>query len=153
MSKNVFDESPEVFDAMIDWPKRLANEGPFYRRLFDRIGAKRVLDVACGTGAHAAMFSGWGLEVEGADASPVMLEIARQRHGESERLRWVQRRFEQPVPAAPFDAAICVGNSLALAADEPTALQAIRQMLRAVRPGGAAVVHPLYAGESAGVRG
>ena len=27
----------DIYDAMIDWPKRLAHEGPFYRRLFQRI--------------------------------------------------------------------------------------------------------------------
>ena len=35
----VFDDLTDVYEAMIDWPQRLANEGPFYRRCFERVGA------------------------------------------------------------------------------------------------------------------
>ena len=34
---NMFDDFADVYDAMIDWPKRLAHEEPFYRRLFERL--------------------------------------------------------------------------------------------------------------------
>jgi ubiquinone/menaquinone biosynthesis C-methylase UbiE len=49
---------------MIDWPKRLANESPFFHHLFDQSNVRRVADVACGTGRHADMFRSWGLEVQ-----------------------------------------------------------------------------------------
>jgi hypothetical protein len=61
------DQLTDVYDAMIDWSKRLDHEGPFYRTLFERLSAKSVVDVACGTGHHAAMFHDWGLEVEASD--------------------------------------------------------------------------------------
>ena len=66
---NLFQDLTDVYEAMIDWPKRLAREEPFYRRWFERCGARSVLDVACGTGHHGAMFHRWGLRVEGADLS------------------------------------------------------------------------------------
>ena len=117
----MFDDLADIYEAMIDWPKRLAHEGPFYRRLFDRLGVASVVDVACGTGHHAAMFHDWGLRVEGADLSPAMIERARQTFGEPPGLRWVVRGFDEPIaPAEPFDAAVCVGNSLALAPDVAT---------------------------------
>ena len=72
----VFDDLTDVYEAMIDWPKRLANEGPFYRRCFERVGVRCVADVACGTGHHAAMFHSWNLRVEGSDLSPRMIEPA-----------------------------------------------------------------------------
>ena len=54
------------------------------------------------------------------------------------------RGFDQPIPADElFDAALCVGNSLALAPDAATAQRAIGQMLAAVRPGGEVLVHLL----------
>lgn len=141
MSEPVFDDWSDAYEAMIDWPKRLANEEPFYRRLFERAGAQRVLDAACGTGRHAALFHSWGLTVEGADISPAMIERCRQRFGESETLRWAVRGFDQPHPdPGSFDVAICTGNSLALAGDEVMATEALRQMVAAVRPGGAVVV-------------
>ncbi len=145
-----------IYDALIDWPKRLAHEGPFFRRLFGRIDARRVLDAACGSGRHAAMFHAWDLEVEAADNSPAMIARAKALFGQSgdesgneagrqERSpRWKVRGFSEPVlPRAPFDAAVCFGYSLALAPDLTTAEAAIQQMLAAVRPGGLLIVQLL----------
>jgi SAM-dependent methyltransferase len=144
MSAARFDDLTDVYEAMIDWPKRLANEGPFYRRLFERIGVRSVVDVACGTGRHAAMFRSWNLRVEGSDIAGRMIDRARASFGESPDLRWNVRGFEQPIaPPEPFDVALCVGNSLALAPDRLTIQAAIRQMLAAVRPGGAIVLQVL----------
>ena len=160
----MFDDFADAYEAMIEWPKRLAHEEPFYRRLFERLGAASVLDVACGTGRHAAMFHSWGLRVEGADVSPAMIELAKASYGEPQGLSWTVRGFDQPVepvivsrgtvpfllrqksgqsPVRSFDVAICVGNSLALAPDVATVERAIRQMLAAVRDGGAIVVQVL----------
>jgi SAM-dependent methyltransferase len=139
-----FHDLPDIYDALIDWPKRLAHEEPFYRRWFERVGARSVVDVACGTGRHAAMFHAWGLRVEGADLSPEMIARARARFGEPAGLGWVVRGFEQPIRAAePFDVAVCAGNSLALAPDAATAEQAIQQMFQSVRVGGLVVLHVL----------
>jgi SAM-dependent methyltransferase len=146
VAHQAFDDLSDAYEAMIDWPKRLAHEAPFYRGLFERLGAKSVLDAACGTGHHAAMFHDWGLRVEGADLSPRMIERCRAQCGESERLHWTVRGFDQPGACGDtglFDVAICVGNSLALAPDLEVAGKAVRELLAAVRPGGAVVVHVL----------
>ena len=143
-SESPFDDLTDVYATLIDWPKRLANEEPFYRRLFERLDARTVVDVACGTGQHAAMFHSWGLRVEGADVSPQMIEQARSSFGEPPGLRFVVRPFDKSIEASdPFDVAACVGNSLALAPDLAVAEQVIGQMLKAVRPGGAVVFHVL----------
>jgi SAM-dependent methyltransferase len=137
-----FDNLTDVYEAMIDWPKRLSFEGAFFRRVFERIGVKRVADVACGSGRHAAMFHSWGLEVHASDISPNMIERARQTHGEPPGLRWTIQGFDQPPgESGYFDAIVCLGNSLALAPDTATAMHALRQMLLATRPGGLVVVH------------
>lgn len=144
MSAEVFDELVEVYDALIDWPKRLAHEEAFYRQLFEQHKVRRVLDVACGTGRHAALFHAWGLHVEGADLSPAMIARCRDEFGDAESLRWAVRGFDEPHGAAgKFDAVICVGNSLALAADEAVVERAVRVMLDAVRPGGVCIVQVL----------
>ncbi len=144
MTNTSFDDLTDVYEAMIDWPKRLANEEPLYRRLFEEINARGVVDVACGTGRHAAMLHSWGLRVEGSDISPSMIQRAAAHFGEPPGLRWVVRGFDQPIVSTePCDVAMCVGNSLALAPDPATVQRAIRQMLGAVREGGAVVVHVL----------
>lgn len=143
-SSKSFDDLADIYEAMVDWPKRLAREEPFYRRLFDSLDARVVLDAACGTGHHAAMFHAWGLEVEGADISPQMIDRARARSGEPAGLRWTVRAFDEPAgPADTFDVAVCVGNSLALAPDELTVGRAIARLLSVVRSGGAIVLHVL----------
>jgi glycine/sarcosine N-methyltransferase len=140
----MFNDLTDIYDAMVDWPKRLAHEESFYRRLFDQYGVRSLVDVACGTGRHAAMFHSWGLRVESADLSPAMIDRARALFGEPAGLRWVVRSFDQPIDAAePFDAALCVGNSLSLAPDMATVAQAIAHMLAAVRLGGVIVVQVL----------
>jgi SAM-dependent methyltransferase len=144
MAGPLFESRPEIYEALIDWPKRLANEGPFFQALFEQLGARHVLDVACGTGQHAVLFHSWGLAVEGADISPAMIERCRRQQGESDLLRWVVRRFDAPVlPPGGFDVAVCLGNSLALARDHAEARGAVAAMLAAVRPGGVCVVQLL----------
>jgi len=139
-----FDDLTDVYAAMIDWPRRLGNDEPFFRQLFDEVGARRVADVACGTGHHAAMFHSWGLEVEADDISPNMIDGARRNFGEPDGLTWSVRSFEQPIPVdEPLDAVTCLGNSLALAGDLATAERAAGSMLDALRPGGLLVLHVL----------
>ena len=59
-------------------------------------------------------------------------------------MRWTVRGFQQPIqPDVPYDAAICTGNSLALAPDIPTMERAVREMLAAVRSDGVVVLHVL----------
>lgn len=140
MGEQAFDAVSEAFEAMIDWDKRLKHEAPFYRRLLERLQGRRVVDVACGTGHHAAMIHSWGLEVEGADVSAAMIERCRSNCGEPAGLRWVVRGYDQPI-AGEFDLAMCVGNSLALAASRQTIEQALGRMLAGVRRGGAALIH------------
>ena len=144
MAANTFNQLTDIYEAMIDWPKRLAAEEPFYRHWFQQAGVKRVVDVACGTGHHAAMFHDWGLEVEGADLSPAMIEQARAAFGEPPGLRWAVRGFDEPIPeAGSWDAVVCVGNSLALAPDLATVRTAIARMMEALRPGGVLLVQVL----------
>ena len=144
MSGNPFEDLSDVYEVLVDWPQRLARETPFYRQWWERVGVRRVLDAACGTGQHAALFAAWGLSVEGADGSERMIAKARSLHGETGSLRWIVRRFEEACPtSAAFDAAICVGNSLALAPDEASAERAIGNLLAAVRRGGVVVVQVL----------
>lgn len=139
-----FDELVDVYDSLIDWPRRLAHEEPFFRRAFTEVNARRVLDAACGTGHHAAMFHRWGMDVEGADLSPAMIARCRERYGENERLRWQVRSFEDAVEArGRFDADVCIGNSLALAHDAAGVRRAMAAMIAALRSGGVGIIQVL----------
>ncbi len=144
MSNDTFDDWADAYEAMIDWPRRLANEAGFFQPQLEKIGARSVLDAACGTGHHARMFHSWGLRVEGADVSVAMIEGCRSRWGQAEGLRWTVRGFDQPIDEpGSFDAVVCVGNSLALAGDLGKAAQATARLLEAVRSGGLVIVQVL----------
>lgn len=140
----VSDDLADCYDLLVDWPNRLSNERGFFLRLFEQYAVQRIVDVACGTGHHAAMFYSWGLDVEGADISAAMLNQCRELHGESTRLRWVRRSFLdlQSHPAVA-DAVVCLGNSLSLCANPNEAQAAIRAMAHMTRPSGIGIVQVL----------
>ena len=142
---DLFQDGAAYYDQMVDWPRRLEREAPFYRRLVEQHHVRNVLDCACGTGHHAAMLAGWGLAVTGSDLSEEMVDRAREQHGEHAGLRWLVRSFgDLSGMGEPFDAVMCVGNSLVLAAEgKQDCRDALASMAAVVRPGGLLIVHVL----------
>ena len=115
-SLDFYDALAPLFDVMTDWEARLAAEGPFLRGVLEEAGAARVLDAACGSGGHALALATWGYAVAGADASPVMIEMA-QAKARAAGLTVPFRTAGLADLAAlsdlgPFDAVLCLGNSL-----------------------------------------
>jgi sarcosine/dimethylglycine N-methyltransferase len=104
----------EKWDQLIDWERRAKAEGEFFIETLRSYGAKKVLDVATGTGFHSILLRKAGFEVTSVDGSPVMLSKAfdnARRHGELLRVvhadwRWLNRDVHDL-----YDAVICLGNS------------------------------------------
>jgi SAM-dependent methyltransferase len=96
----------------------------------------RVLDCACGPGTRAVGLALAGFHVDASDASPEM--IARTRALAA--ARGVQLRAEVRVWAdlrgGPYDAVLCVGNSLTHAEGRSGRRVALTAMARVLRPGG-----------------
>jgi 2-polyprenyl-3-methyl-5-hydroxy-6-metoxy-1,4-benzoquinol methylase len=86
----------------------------------------RVLDCAAGTGTLAAGLARRGFDVVASDASPAMLEQAARRGLSTRVCRWDELGAQG---WAPFDAVLCVGNSLAHTADRRAALAGMRAVL------------------------
>lgn len=116
-------------------------EEPLVRAATADLEVGTALDVACGTGRHAAWLSAAGHATTGIDATPEMLDIASRRApevdfhvGDFTRLR---------IEDNTFDFAICALALTHLA--DPS--QAIHEMARVVRPGGRIVLtdaHPTF---------
>jgi len=100
-------------------------EQPAVRALIDALPTGTALDAACGTGRHARYLHARGHRVFGIDASPAMLDVARQ--------------------ALP-DADLRLGNLTALPLEDASVDLVVGELARVVRPGGRLVVsdfHPL----------
>ncbi len=141
---DLYDDLGAGYDLIINWERRLARETPFYQDLFARHGVRRLLDVGCGTGWHARLFAGWGIEVVGADPSEAMLQVAREVTA-GLPVTLVQAGFgdlESACPG-PFEAVVCLGNTLPHALSPEERLHALRAFRALLAPGGVCVVQTL----------
>jgi SAM-dependent methyltransferase len=59
-----------------------------YAAMVDEFGARRVLDVGCGTGSLACLLARRGVEVTGVDPAGASLDVARGKPG-ADRVRWI----------------------------------------------------------------
>jgi SAM-dependent methyltransferase len=71
---------------------------------------RRLLDVACGTGRHAAEFAATGIEVTGVDINAQLLEHARERNPGIEFVQ--QDMTELDLGHARFEAITCLFDSI-----------------------------------------
>jgi ubiquinone/menaquinone biosynthesis C-methylase UbiE len=92
-----------------------------------------VLEVAVGTGLNLALYPA-DVRLTGADLSPEMLAVARQRAGELGREIELREADAEalPFPDATFDTVVCTLSLCAI----PDERAAIAEMRRVLRPGG-----------------
>ncbi len=141
------------YDEFVDWEKRLAVEGPFFRDLFAREGVSRVVDVGSGSARHAIMFATWGLDVTAVDPDESMLARARANaerfaadvEAAGGSIRVVEGGFGSlhrlGVEAA--DAVTCTGNALPHVAGRDGLTEALADFGGVLVPGGVLVLHLL----------
>lgn len=90
----------------------------------------RVLDCACGTGTLAVGLALRGFAVAASDASPAMVERTRAlAAARGVEVAAAVRRWED-LGGGPYDAVLCVGNSLTHAKDRRAALAGMRAVSR-----------------------
>jgi len=132
------------YRRLIDWPKRLAREWPFFERVLAEAPERRVLDLGCGPGEHARLFASKGYAVVGIDASAAQLVKAREQ-GESDRLRFIQGDIAEVEALADgsFGGAICIGNTLPNLSDEARVARLAAGVRRRLLPGAPCVIQIL----------
>jgi SAM-dependent methyltransferase len=98
--------------------------------------ARRLLDVACGTGRHATEFAARGWDVTGIDQSIDMLRRAQVRAspGNPTFVAQDMRRIDMGNEA--FDAVVCLFDSIGYAVTNDAIGQTLGGIRRALRPGG-----------------
>jgi SAM-dependent methyltransferase len=132
-----------LYDVFVDWPGRLAREMPGLSARLAAAGARRVLDVGCGTGRHVRALLDAGFDAHGADVSEAMLAQAREHVGDPARLHaW---RMGTPASAAlsaaaPFDAITCLGNAWPSLLDDREIAATLAAFRRLLVPGGSILI-------------
>lgn len=136
--KKFYDLLSPDFDLMVSWEKRLKNEAPFFKKLFDENKVKEILDLACGTGHHSIFFAKSGYEVTGVDLSEKMLQIARKNARGVSGVRFVKAGFLDVYPKLKdkFDAVICLGNSLPHLLSKKELKKTLQNVYNLLNPGG-----------------
>ncbi|MEO6500505.1 MAG: class I SAM-dependent methyltransferase [Jatrophihabitantaceae bacterium] len=130
------------WDELVDWTRRLGVEGDFLDRMIASAPGRALLDIACGTGFHAAHFLAAGYRVDATDGSAEMVERARanlKAPGSGVRVEQMSWDDLRPLSSRRYDAVICLGSSMphADAEQRRTLLRRIHDLLN---PGGILLV-------------
>ncbi|MEW1549617.1 class I SAM-dependent methyltransferase [Streptomyces tsukubensis] len=106
-----------------------------YLRMAEEFGARRILDIGCGTGVFALLLADRGLDVTGLDPAAASLDVARAKPGAG-RVRWIHGDITALPPLDGFDLITMTAN-VAQAIDSPALWHAtLRGARTALRPGG-----------------
>lgn len=106
----------------------------FYLGLAERLQARRVADVGCGTGVLAVDLAERGHEVVGLDPGAAMLDVARARPG-GDRVTWIHGEAEA-LPDGCADLVVMTGNVAQYFVTDRSWRRALAELRRALAPGG-----------------
>jgi len=103
--------------------------------------ARRVLDVGCGTGQHAAHLTAEGFRVDGVDLEPAFVEIARARCPGGRFTVADMTTLDLP---DRYDAVVSLFSAVGYAVTVARLNQALARMASQLAPGGVVVVDPWF---------
>jgi SAM-dependent methyltransferase len=105
-----------------------------YVRMVEEFGARRVLDIGCGTGVFALLLAERGIEVVGVDPAEASVGVAQGRPG-GERVRWV-RGDVTALPPLQVDLVTMTANVAQAVVDPVMWRRTLRGAYECLRPGG-----------------
>ena len=105
-----------------------------YVGMVEEFGARRVLDVGCGTGVFALLLAERGIEVVGVDPASASLDVARGKPG-AERVRWIHGDASA-LPPLQVDLVTMTANVAQAIADPSDWAATLTAAHAALRPGG-----------------
>jgi SAM-dependent methyltransferase len=138
----LFSRSARIYDAIYASIRDYPQEAAELDRLIQerRPGARTLLDVACGTGAHLEHLTGY--ELEGLDLDPEMLAVAKERLLAAKFHEGDMADFDL---GKRFDAVVCMFSSIGYVKTEERLRSAAAAFARHLEPGGVLVVEPWLA--------
>ena len=140
----------ELYDTFYA-DKPYDNEAAFVHQCLQQYSVgttHRVLELACGTGSHALALEKKGYKILATDYSPDMLASARRKakqvRSEVAFCQYDMRTLD--LPYEPFDAVICLFDSVGYVATNEALEQVLQGVRRHLRPKGLFVFEFWHAG-------
>lgn len=114
----------------------------FLHREFAAVGARRVLDLACGTGTYTIELARLGYEAWGTDLEPALIKRAQKKAADARvAAKFIAGDMREPdALGLLFDGLFCIGNSLAHLVEQNDLERALAAMRRVLRSPGRAVL-------------
>jgi SAM-dependent methyltransferase len=137
----MFVHTASFYDAIYAWKDYAAEARRLKELLAERqriAGRRTLLDVACGTAAHASYLRD-DYVYEGLDLDPNMLALAQERFPD---LTFHQGDMLDFNLGRQFDVVTCLFSSIAYVKTPQRLEQATATMARHVRPGGILIIEP-----------
>ncbi|RRD35268.1 class I SAM-dependent methyltransferase [Leucobacter sp. OH2974_COT-288] len=129
---NSFDD--ELLVKIYDHDNPDGPDHDFYRNLVAECGAKKIIDLGCGTGILTTTLVTPGREVIGVDPAPAMIAYARQREN-GDNVTWITGTSNEISEAAAADVVLLTGNvAMHILADAWH--ETLQDIYRALKPGG-----------------
>ena len=140
----MFSESEKYYDELYasmgkDYSKEVEKAHKFIQK-YKRSQGKILLDVACGTGAHAGYLSKY-YKVEGLDLDRKMLAIARKKHP---KIRFHQGDMTKFDLGRQYDVVVCLFSSIGYVKTMSNLQKAVKAMARHLLPGGVLLVEQWF---------
>jgi SAM-dependent methyltransferase len=137
VSSSHFDELAAVYDDTL--PAHVVEHylRKRTRYVLEHCPRGTALDVGCGTGALAARLAAAGYDMAGADPSPGMLAVLRERTSQVDAVEAPGTAL--PFPDGRFDVVLTVA-ALHHIADPDDVRRTLAEMVRVARPGGRVLV-------------
>jgi len=132
--------------------KPYAREARFVDDCIKKYGSPKntpvILELACGTGNHAFELEKLGYQILATDYSPDMLAQARRKaQGMDSKVEFRQQDMRAlDVPERPFDAIVCLFDSIGYVAANESILRVLRNVHDHLGPGGVFVFEFWHAG-------
>jgi SAM-dependent methyltransferase len=138
-----YSSAAEFYDLLYAAEKDYPAEARLLRALIDAVHprARSILDVGCGTGAHARALIDIGYHVDGIDLEPAFVHVARARCPEGTFRTGDMTDFAIP---DRYDVVTCLFSAIGYVETEAALRRAVGCMARHLAPGGVVLVDPWF---------